>query len=399
MAHIRVLCPMLTYLSASTIYPVSKPPINHGVIALDEQGCVKGLYTSQEAEALGLQVNQHHAGALVPGFINTHCHLELSHLRGKISQHTGLFKFVSEVMKNRSADAHEILKAMEDADEEMYQNGIVAVGDISNQPVSASIKQKSKLYYHTFVEAMGFNPEQASSIIRKAKETLESFDTTKASIVPHAPYSVSDELFAEIASISQDQINLLSIHNQETPAENEFFQHKTGAFLELYKMLGLNLEFYQPSGKTALQTTLPKLPKSRTLLVHNTQTSKDDVDFAKTQHPDLYWCLCPNANRYIENTLPDVGMLKNEGLRITLGTDSLASNQQLSILREMQVLQEQKQVSFQTLLNWATLNGARFLGIEDGYGSFEIGKKPGVLLLENLVDEQLSSATRIKRLF
>jgi cytosine/adenosine deaminase-related metal-dependent hydrolase len=390
---------MLTYLSASTIYPVSQPPIKHGVIALNEQGCVKGLYTPQEAEALGLQINHHYAGALVPGFINTHCHLELSHLRGKISQHTGLFKFVSEVMKYRFADADEILKAMEDADEEMYQNGIVAVGDISNQPVSASVKQKSKLYYHTFVEAMGFNPEHASSIIRKAKETLESFDTTRASIVPHAPYSVSDELFAAIASISQDHLNLLSIHNQETPAENEFFQHKTGAFLELYKMLGLNLEFYKPSGKTALQTTLPKLPKSRTLLVHNTQTNKADVDFAKTEHPDLYWCLCPNANRYIENTLPDVGMLKNEGLRITLGTDSLASNQQLSILKEMQVLQEQKQISLQTLLDWATLNGARFLGIEDAYGSLDIGKKPGVLLLENLVDEQLSSATRIKRLF
>jgi len=399
MAHIRVLCPMLTYLSASTVYPVSKPAIDHGVIALDEHGCIKGLYTLQEAEALNLQVSHHYSGALIPGFINTHCHLELSHLRGKINQHTGLFKFVSEVMKNRFADTSEIIKAMEDADEEMYQNGIVAVGDISNQPISASIKRKSKIYYHTFVEAMGFNPAQASSIITKAKEILESFETNKASIVPHAPYSVSDDLFAEIASISHTQENLLSIHNQETPAEDEFFQHKTGAFLELYKMLGLNLEFYQPSGKTSLQTTLPKLPKSRTLLVHNTQTCKSDVEFAKAQHPELYWCLCPNANRYIEDTLPDVEMLKNEGLRITLGTDSLASNQQLSILKEMQVLQKHIQIPFQTLLEWATLNGASFLGIEDTYGSFEIGKKPGILLLEHLENEQLSSATHINRLF
>jgi cytosine/adenosine deaminase-related metal-dependent hydrolase len=246
---------------------------------------------------------------------------------------------------------------------------------------------------------MGFNPAQASSIITKAKEILESFETNKASIVPHAPYSVSDDLFAKIASISHTQENLLSIHNQETPAEDEFFQHKTGAFLELYKMLGLNLEFYQPSGKTSLQTTLPKLAKSRTLLVHNTQTCKSDVEFAKAQHPELYWCLCPNANRYIEDTLPDVEMLKNEGLRITLGTDSLASNQQLSILKEMQVLQKHKQIPFQTLLEWATLNGASFLGIEDTYGSFEIDKKPGILLLEHLENEQLSSATHINRLF
>ncbi|MGN7205137.1 amidohydrolase family protein [Pedobacter sp. SAFR-022] len=390
---------MLTFLSASTIYPVSTPAIDHGVIALDEQGCVKGLYTQQEAEALSLPVSQHYSGLLIPGFINTHCHLELSHLRGKISQHTGLFKFVSEVMKSRTADTSEIMKAMEQADEEMYQNGIVAVGDISNQAVSASVKQKSKIYYHTFVEAMGFNPSQASSIIAEAKETMDSFEKTNASIVPHAPYSVSDALFAEIATISQTQENLLSIHNQETAAENEFFQHKTGAFLELYKMLGLDLEFYQASGKTSLQSTLPKLPKSRTLLVHNTQTSLADVALANTQHPDLYWCLCPNANRYIENTLPDVHMLKNEGLRITLGTDSLASNQQLSILEEMKVLQTHKQISFQTLLEWATLNGAKFLGIEDTYGSFELGKKPGVVLLEAIANEELSGATRIKRLF
>lgn len=390
---------MLTYLSASTIYPVSQPALDHGVLALDEQGQVKGIYTQEEAKTLNLSVNQHYSGALIPGLVNTHCHLELSHLRGKINQHTGLFKFVSQVMKNRFADAREILEAMEAADEEMYQNGIVAVGDISNQPISAGIKQKSKIYYHTFVEAMGFNPEQASSIIAKAREILESFEPSSASIVPHAPYSVSDALFAEISAQNATATHPISIHNQETPAENEFFQSKTGEFLELYKMLGLNLEFYQPSGKSSLQTTLPKLPKSRTLLVHNTQTSTADVDFAKTQHKDLYWCLCPNANLYIEHTLPDVAMLHRQKLRITLGTDSLASNQQLSILKEMEVLQKQKETDFQTLLEWATLNGANFLGIVDTYGSFEIGKKPGVVLLENLQNEQLSSASRIKRLF
>ena len=390
---------MLTFLSASTIYPVSKPAIPHGVIAIDDQGFLRGLYTQEEALALKIDVAQHYSGALVPGFINTHCHLELSHLRGKIDQHTGLFRFVSQVMKNRFADAAEIMQAMESADQEMYHNGIVAVGDISNQSASAGVKQKSKIYYHTFVEALGFNPEQASSILAKSREIKESFQPLKASIVPHAPYSVSDALFEKIASLSDTQENLISIHNQETPAENEFFQHKTGAFLELYRNLGLNIDFYKVPGQTALQATLPKLPKSRTLLVHNTQTSQSDVEFAKATHPDLYWCLCPNANMYIENTLPDVPMLHQQALRITLGTDSLASNGQLSILKEMALLQQYKQISFQMLLEWATLNGANFLGIEDTFGSFEIGKKPGVLLLEHMENEVLSDASRIKRLF
>lgn len=399
MAHIRVLCLMLTYLSASTIYPVSQPPIVNGVLAIDEAGYVRGLYEPEQAAALNLPMKTHYDGALLPGFINTHCHLELSHLSGQIPQHTGLFEFVSRIMKNRRAEPSEILKAMADADEEMYQNGIVAVGDISNQSISASIKLNSKIYYHTFIEAMGFNPAQASSIISKAQQTQKSFTPLKSSIVPHAPYSVSDELFAAISALAEGRDNLISMHNQETPAEDAFFESKTGDFLELYRMLGLNLDAYQPSGKSSLQTTLPKLPKTKTLLVHNTQTTKADVDFAVSQHSNLYWCLCPNANLYIEHTLPDVRLLAAASLKITLGTDSLASNHQLSILEEMQVLQKHKYIGFQELLRWATLNGAEFLGIDDTFGSFDIGKQPGILLLEQFDNEQLTGASRIKRLF
>lgn len=390
---------MLTYLSASTIYPVSQPPINNGVLAVDGAGYVKGLYSAEQAAMLNLSIDQHLDGALIPGFVNTHCHLELSHLRGQIPMHTGLFGFVSQVMKSRNAETPAIMKAMADADAEMYQNGIVAVGDISNQAISATIKHNSKLYYHTFVEAMGFNPAQAESIFSKAVETQESFKPLKASIVPHAPYSVSDLLFAAISALADDRTNLISMHNQETPAEDAFFINKTGAFLDLYKMLGLNLDAFQPSGKSSLQTTLSKLPKTKTLLVHNTQTTKADVDFAMEHHPDLFWCLCPNANLYIENTLPDVTMLAAAKLKVTLGTDSLASNHQLSILDEMLALQQHKHIPFQDLLGWATINGAEFLGIDETFGSFELGKKPGILLLEGMNNEQLSGESRIKRLF
>jgi cytosine/adenosine deaminase-related metal-dependent hydrolase len=390
---------MLTYLSASTIYPVSQPPIVNGVLGIDEAGYVRGLYEPEQAAALNLPIKTHYAGALLPGFINTHCHLELSHLLGQIPQHTGLLEFVSRIMKNRGAEPTEVLKAMADADEEMYQNGIVAVGDISNQSISASIKLNSKIYYHTFVEAMGFNPAQASSIINKAQQTQEYFRPLKSSIVPHAPYSVSDELFAAISALAEDQDNLISMHNQETPAEDAFFESKTGDFIELYKRLGLNLDAYKPSGKSSLQTTLPKLPITKTLLVHNTQTTKADVDYAVSKHPNLYWCLCPNANLYIEHTLPDVALLSAANLKITLGTDSLASNHHLSILEEMQVLQKHKHIGFQDLLRWATLNGAEFLGIEDTFGSFDIGKQPGILLLEQFDNDQLTGASRIKRLF
>jgi cytosine/adenosine deaminase-related metal-dependent hydrolase len=388
---------MLTYLSALKIYPVSAAAIDHGLLALDTDGTIVAIYTAEEAAALQITPDHTYDGVLVPGFINTHCHLELSHLKGRIDQHTGLIKFVGQVMSTRVAEASEIQQAMEDADQEMYDAGIVAVGDISNLLISKAVKLQSHLYYQTFIEAMGFNPTQADAIIERAKALQADFAPLVAAIVPHAPYSVSDPLMAAIAALNTGAEALISIHNQESPAENEFFQTKTGAFLGLYKFLGLDLDFYEAPGLSSLKATLPKLPKSKVLLVHNTTTTQPDLDYAALADQQLFWCLCPNANLYIENTLPDVRLFQAAGLKITLGTDSLASNHQLSILKEMQTLQDQ--VDFKTLLSWATLNGAAFLGIDQQYGSFEVGKAPGILCLTDLQDEKITDQTTITRLF
>jgi cytosine/adenosine deaminase-related metal-dependent hydrolase len=390
---------MLTYLSASKIFPVSSPVVCNGILAVDENGKISAIYNPQQAAELNIVPAKVYPGALVPGFINTHCHLELSHMKGRIKEHTGLLDFVGQVIQTRAVDVQTALSAMEAADREMLENGIVAVADISNEVISRAIKLNSRLWYHTFIEAMGFNPDKASEIMQRAVAIKNEFAPLKAAVVPHAPYSVSDSLLQLIGNLAEKERSLLSIHNQETGAENEFFESKTGGFLRLYEFLKLDLSFYTPAGTTSLQATLPKLPQNKVLLVHNTTTSLQDVEFARTQHPGLYWCLCPNANLYIENTLPDVALLIQAGLKITLGTDSLASNHQLSILKEMQVLQEHKDVAFGTLLEWATLNGASFLEIEEQFGSFETGKAPGVLWIDGLDDDRITDHTTITRLF
>jgi cytosine/adenosine deaminase-related metal-dependent hydrolase len=390
---------MLTYLSASKVYPVTAAPMEWGVLGIDKSGKIEAIYTAAEAAALNITPNVIYQGVLIPGLINTHCHLELSHLKGRIPEHTGLLNFVGEVMKMRNTDESLILEAMNAADQEMYRNGIVAVGDISNVAASRGVKLDSRIYYHTFIEAMGFNPDKAAEIFKQALALKQEFEALSVSIVPHAPYSVSDALLELIAGLSSSGDNLLSIHNQETVAENEFFTSKTGGFLKLYEFLGLDLSFYTAPGVSSLQATLPKLPRAKVLLVHNTQTSAADLEFASQQNKELFWCLCPNANLYIESQLPDVALFQQTGLTITLGTDSLASNHQLSVLQEMQTLQHHKQVPFETLLQWATINGATFLGIDPQYGSFEVGKNPGILLLENLDEEVISDESTITRLF
>ncbi|WP_214228930.1 amidohydrolase family protein [Pedobacter sp. B4-66] len=392
---------MISYISASYVFPVAGPPIKNGVVGVEIDGTIIHVFTPEEAVNEGIKDITQYEGLLVPGFVNTHCHLELSHLKGQIETRTGLLGFVQAIMKLRTSDEDAIDLAMLRADREMFENGIVAVGDISNQVISRGTKLGSPIYYHTFLEVMGFNPLIAQESIKRALEFKEKFNPLKVSIVPHAPYSVSTSLFKELRVNGETNEEVLSIHNQETEDENLFFERKEGGFLDLYKFLGLDIEFYKPSGKTSLQTYLPMLSdKLKTLLVHNTFTSSADVEFAEAYNPNLYWCLCPNANLYIENRLPDVEMLRNSGAKITLGTDSLASNNRLNIFAEMQTLQINFGIDFDELLKWATINGAEFLGVQERYGSLEIGKRPGI----NLIDfEEISGiimlGSRVERLF
>ena len=119
------------------------------------------------------------------------------------------------------------------------------------------------------------------------------------------------------------------------------------------------------------------------MLVHNTFTNKHDIEFAKLLHYQLFWCLCPNANLYIENTLPNINLLLEEGCNLTIGTDSLASNTSLSIFDEIStIIKHYPAIKLEHLLRAATFNGAKFLGIENDFGLIEKNKNPGINLIK-----------------
>lgn len=386
---------MQRYLSANYVYPVTSEPIPNGVLEVAVTGEIISILTVEEAANKNIEGIEQFEGVLVPGFVNTHCHLELSHMFGLIPEQTGLPAFVKEIVAQRAAPDEIVIAAMANADKQMYENGIVAVGDISNQLLSKEVKLHSKLYYHTFVEVFGFS-HPSKPIIEEGVKIRDSYWPLNASIVPHAPYSVSKELFQYIEKNIRPQ-DILSIHNQETVAENEFFEKGTGDFEAMYQRMGVSKSEAHGNGENAIRYHLPQMPSNRTLLVHNTFTSKADLDFASVQHKDLYWCLCPNANVYIENNLPDILVFLDPFTYITLGTDSLASNHQLSILAEMCTLQQKFALPFDVLLKWGTINGAKFLGIDNWCGSFEVGKKPSVNLIG--VDENGKiKSNKVKRL-
>jgi len=383
---------------ADYVFPVCADPIKNGIITTDDAGTIISV-TDQNSTPPDVHVEQL-SGIICPGFVNTHCHVELSHLRDKVKQHTGLVNFITDVQKFRAHDKSAIIDAAFEADNEMYQNGIVAVGDISNTNNSIPVKEASKLYYHSFIETFSFLPGRAEETFNKALELLNEFKPLPCSVTPHAPYSVSKELFKLIKNYCDTGQNLISIHNQECDDENKFYRYKLGSFLDMYAAFGIDIHHFKPQARNSIQSILPLLSsKQEILMVHNTCTNLKDIYFIKRFDRKITWCFCPNANLYIENRLPKVDLFIGQGYNITLGTDSLASNTQLCILSEMRVLQRKfPQISTTKLIEWGTLNGARFLGIDDQRGTIEPGKTPGLNLITGLDGLKITPETKVKRL-
>jgi len=331
-------------------------------------------------------------GILSPAFINCHCHLELSHLKGLIPEKTGMIDFLLGVMTKRIISPEEVFQAIADAEQSMLQNGIVAVGDICNTPLTVKKKQEGRMYYHNFIESMGFVEAVAEKRFADSVKVFEYFASLSSmpiaynSIVPHAPYSVSPKLFELITHFPGNQ--LLTMHNQESTAEQEFFDKGTGDFRRLYESLQIDISFFKAPGGSSLRHCVNHfLPNQSVILVHNAYTAEDDVLLLMEERYSkmkFFFCLCPNANLYIGNKLPDVDMLRRLQLPLVIGTDSLASNHDLSIVAELKTLHEHfPHIPIYELLQWATVNGARALDIDNYLGSFEKGRQPGIVLVGN----------------
>ena len=384
---------------ADYVFPINADPIRNGAIVVSDDGKIISVSQDIPSDYANITVEQL-SGVICPGFVNTHCHVELSHLKGKITNGEGLISFIQNVQLHRNSSQQEIADAAVAADQSMYDNGIVAVGDISNSDVTIGLKSKSKLYYHTFVEAFAFVPEKAEEVFAKTIDLLNQFKPQSCSITPHAPYSVSKELFRLLKKYSDSNKNLLSIHNQECEDENKFFRYKLGRFNELYAHFGIDISFFKPQARNSLQSVLPLLSNRQDiLLVHNTCTNLKDIYFIKRFDHKIHWCFCPNANIYIEGRLPKIDLFLDQGFNITLGTDSLASNNKLCILSEMATLQKHfPTLHLNRLLQWATINGAKFLGIDHDKGTLEPGKSPGLNLITGLNDLKITEDTKVRRL-
>lgn len=366
------------FITADKIHDGKKFLASGTAIEVSEDGRIIAIAENHAGTAT------HYEGIICPGFVNVHCHLELSHLKGLIPRHTGLISFLLQVIKGRTGFTEEEKRvARTEAYQTLWENGVSAVGDIANTTDSLDVRALNQMRLHTFVEAIGFNEQVAEKNFEYALKVYQQYRqqtniASRQSIVPHAPYSVSKKLFGLINAF--DEKALISIHNQETEDEDKFYRDGSGEVNELLNGLGIDASAFRPSGKSSLQTYTQWIDAAHPVIfVHNSFTKKEDVRTVLLRFPQSYFCLCPNANLYIENTLPDVNMLMDTRVTICMGTDSLASNDRLCIYSELQILHKHFNIDWEILLQWACSNGAKALQLQEEVGSFTIGMKSGAV--------------------
>lgn len=332
-----------------------------------------------------------YSGILCAGFVNAHSHIELSYLRGAIAEGEGFAAFAESIGKVRgNFSEEERLSAIVEADRTMWEEGVDAVGDIVNGATSFSAKAASPIHYHNFVEVFGLR----ECNLDHQRALLQYPDS---SLTPHSIYSVPDKPFKAVCNDDADAP--LSIHFLESSAEKALYRG-CGSLHKWYSEVGFECDFLQYGSPT--ERIVRCVPKERSVLfVHNCEVEQSDIEMIVNHFAaPVYWVLCPRSNAYISGIEPcTVELLRSAGadINICIGTDSLASNWSLSIVEELKMFHD---IPLAELLQWATINGAKALGIADKYGSIEVGKRSGIVNitgvdLENFTLTPSAKAQRI----
>ncbi|MCF6184162.1 MAG: amidohydrolase family protein [Bacteroidales bacterium] len=380
-------------ISAEYIF-TGKKILKRGIIELNSNGEITKV-TDTGGKISEQQSLEFYNGVIVPGFVNAHCHLELSHMKGMIKNTTvkGLPGFIDEIISKRNFPDN-LQDYIEKADKEMQMKGIVAVGDISNTDDSFTIKKNSSIYYQTFIEAFTVSNEKVIETFEQAANNYYKLKKLNLSgtIVPHAAYTVPHNLYEMISKYKNETSKIISVHNQETPGEDELIKNKTGTLAEVLIKKGFQLKDFSYPGNSALETNLYYLnKKDNILLIHNTFSKEKDIETAENFSDNIYWVFCPLSNLYIEKTLPNLPVFFKKNVKTCIGTDSYASNTELSILSEMKVIIENyPEIPFEQLIKSATINGAKALKIQNKYGSIETGKTPGLNLITKFDFEKMT---------
>ena len=359
-------------LTAGWVVPVSRPPIRDGRVAV-EDGVVTWVGAPSEAGAPEGPEQDLGRGVLLPGLVNAHCHLELSHLRGRLERGKGFAPWVEQVVSLRSADGPGAVRAAAArAIREAQGTGTVAIGDVSNDLAHLDLLAGSRLSAVVFHELLGWNPARAAALVEgaEARALRPEERGVEVRLAAHAPHSASPALFAELIKRGGPA----AVHLAESAEESRFLLRGDGAWMRFLERRGLGGLPFDPPGVSPVRY-LDELGALRPGLVAAHCVYVDDADRARLAKNEVHVAICPRSNLSLGVGIPPVPDLLAAGVRLCLGTDSLASVDSLDLVDDAAALHEEfPDLDPAVIVEMATLGGARALKLE-GLGAIARGMR------------------------
>ena len=367
---------------AAWLCPIARPPIADGWLAIDDGRISAVGERSDETPA-----PPHDLGrvAVLPALTNAHTHLELSWLRGRVPPANTFVDWIKQLFVTRGGrserpDDAKVTDAARRAAEEMRRFGVGAVGDISNSLATVEPIRATGLRGVVFHELLGFNLPHGQSIIdtRPMRTTAAALggDQVRVSVAPHAPYSVSPEMFRAIRQeVDRSDVPITSVHVAESESEVDFLRDGSGPWPGILRWVGSTRDDWSPPGVDPVSylDSFGMLDE-RTLVVHGVQLETRALERLATIGCTLV--TCPRSNRWVGAGLPPIARFYASGVKVAIGTDSLASVEDLNIFEEMKTMRWlAPEVPARAVLESATRIGAEALGLGRELGTIAPGTR------------------------
>ena len=360
---------------AAWVLPIVDAPLADATITV-EAGRIVAVAGGADPDAADLG-----RVAVLPSLVNAHTHIELSYLRGAVPPAPRFLDWIGPLMAARreypDPTDPRILAAASAAIAEARGAGTGLVGDVSNTLVSVPLLAEAGMPAHVFFELLGFNAPDPGARVAEARARLQGMP--RASLAPHAPYSVSPALFQAIRADIDAHGTISTVHLGESAEEVEFIRRGTGGWKALLEEVGAWAPEWKAPGTSPVQY-LEDLGflDSRVLAVHGAQFSGEDLSRLRALNATLV--SCPRSNRHVGVGSPPIEAFYAMEVAVAFGTDSLASADDLNIFSELaEARRLAPRVPARALLDSATCTGARALGFGDDYGTIEPGKRASLI--------------------
>ncbi|MCA9019348.1 MAG: amidohydrolase family protein, partial [Planctomycetaceae bacterium] len=359
------------------------PPLERAVVEI-EGSRIAAVYQGEHPRAVDLG-----NAALIPGLVNAHTHLEFSQLEQPLGPAKPFTEWIRSIMKSRFTCTVPADQRIRQGIEESLISGTTCLGEIATsseslQLLSADERKPSAV---VFRECLGFTPDriveqqQTAADFLQLGTDLELNREVGLGLSPHAPYSVNPDLYLNLVQQARDQGVPAAVHLAETRDELEFLSQKSGPFVELLSELGLWDPQILRDGMRLYDYLVPLAELTSALAVHGNYFGEAEIEFLK-QAPQISVVYCPRTHHYFGHRLHPWLTLISQGINVALGTDSRASNPDLSLWKELLFLRETfPDVATDLILECGTLAGARALERSDELGSLTVGKRADLALI------------------